>query len=616
MARPIRIGNCSGFFGDRSTALAEIVAEPDIDVVTGDYLAEVTMLVLAKTRAKQPDGGYAASFLAQLEPALATIADRGIKVVTNAGGLNPHGLADAVGKLLAAAGHPLSVAVVDGDDVSGQLAELQAAGHAFPNLRTGEALATWPHEPLTANAYLGGWGIARALAAGADIVITGRVTDASVVVGPAAWWHGWGREDFDQLAGAVVAGHLIECGTQVTGGNYSGFTTIGADVIGRPAFPIAEIAADGSSVIAKASGRGAVTVGTATAQLLYEIGSPAYLNPDVTAHFDTVRFEQAGPDRVAIGPVSGSAPPPTTKVAITALGGFRNQYTNVITGLDVEAKVGWYEAAVRAAVESAAGVDSVTFERLGTVSDDPADQGAASMLVRTTVTGTERGVGRPFGAAIVELALANIPGFYGLNLPGVASSFGTYWPGLLDQSALDHRVTLPDGSVERIAPSQTVGTGRTESSRRYPSDAVAPLDVDPPSQTVGSSRTERSHQDPPDASEAPLGLVADARSGDKGGDANVGVWVRDLTHWEWLRETLTVDLLRRLLPEAAHLDIDRYELPLVGALNFVVHDLLGEGATANVRADNQAKALGEYLRAKHVPIPADHLPTQQEQAAS
>lgn len=586
MPRPIRIGNCSGFFGDRSTALAEIVAEPDIDVVTGDYLAEVTMLVLAKTRAKQPDGGYASSFLRQLEPAVATIAERGIKVVTNAGGLNPHGLADAVGKLLAAAGHPLSVAVVDGDDVSGRLAELQAAGHAFSNLRTGAGLATWSHEPLTANAYLGGWGIAGALAAGADIVITGRVTDASVVVGPAAWWHGWGREDFDELAGAVVAGHLIECGTQVTGGNYSGFTTIGAGVIGRPAFPIAEIAGDGTSVITKAGGQGAVTVGTATAQLLYEIGSPAYLNPDVTAHFDTVRFEQTGPDRVAVARVRGSAPPATTKVAITALGGFRNQYTNVITGLDVEAKVDWYESAVRAAVESSGGVDSVTFERIGTVADDPADQGAASMLVRTTVTGTERGVGRPFGAAIVELALANIPGFYGLDLPGAASSFGTYWPGVLEQAALDHRVTHPDGTVEHIDP-----------------PSVAPL-----SEPEGTYPTEASGTYPPVVREAPLGLVADARSGDKGGDANVGVWVRDLAHWAWLRDTLTVESLRRLIPEAADLDIDRYELPLVGALNFVVHDLLGEGATANVRADNQAKALGEYLRAKHVPVPADFVP--------
>ncbi|WP_116999322.1 acyclic terpene utilization AtuA family protein [Desertimonas flava] len=588
MARPIRIGNCSAFFGDRSTALAEIVAEPDLDVVTGDYLAEVTMLVLAKTRAKRPDAGYAASFLAQLQPAIDTIAERGIKVVTNAGGLNPRGLADAVGKLLAAAGRPLSVAVVDGDDVSGRLDELQRAGHDLANLRTGAPLATWPFEPLTANAYLGGWGIARALAAGADIVITGRVTDASVVVGPAAWWHGWGRDDLDQLAGAVVAGHLIECGTQVTGGNYSGFTTIGADVIGRPAFPIAEIAADGSSVVTKASGPGAVTVGTATAQLLYEIGAPAYLNPDVTAHFDTVRFEQVGPDRVAVSPVGGSAPPATTKVAITALGGFRNQYTNVITGLDVEAKAAWYESAVRAAVESADGVDALTFERLGTVADDPADQGAASMIVRTTVTGTEQGVGRPFGAAIVELALANIPGFYGLNLPGAASSFGTYWPGLLEQSALDHRVTLPDGSVEHIEPPP----------------------VAPPSEPEGIHHPEASGEYPPDVREAPLGLVADARSGDKGGDANVGVWVRELAHWPWLRDTLTVDVLRRLLPEAAGLDIDHYELPLVGALNFVVHDLLGDGATANVRADNQAKALGEYLRAKHVPIPVDYLPAR------
>jgi len=218
--RPVRIANCSGFFGDRMSALAEVADEPGIDVITGDYLAEVTMLVLAKSRAKHPDGGYAATFLRQLEPALDRIAAAGIKVVSNAGGLDPHGLATALREMIASAGHSLSVAVVDGDDLTGNLDGLAAQGHHLEHLETGQPLARWPHEPLTVNAYLGGWGIAAGLAGGADIVVTGRVTDASVVVGPAAWWHGWSRTDFDALAGAVVAGHLVECGTQVTGGNY------------------------------------------------------------------------------------------------------------------------------------------------------------------------------------------------------------------------------------------------------------------------------------------------------------------------------------------------------------------------------------------------------------
>jgi hypothetical protein len=594
MARPLRIGNCSGFFGDRMSAIAELVADPELDVITGDYLAEVTMLVLAKSRAKDPDGGYAASFLAQLRPAVATIAERGIKVVTNAGGLNPHGLAEALRKLLADAGHPLAVAVVDGDDLMPRLAELDAAGHTLGHLETGEALSTWGHEPLTANAYLGAWGIVRGLQAGADIVVTGRVTDASVVVGAAAWWHDWGREDFDALAGAVVAGHLIECSTQVTGGNYSGFTTLAtltSAAATRPAFPVAEVEADGSSVITKVAGGGAVTVGTVTAQLLYEIGPPAYLNPDVTSHFDTVRLVEEAPDRVRVSGVRGSAPPPTTKVAITALGGHRNHFTTVVTGLDVDAKVAWFESAVRAAVGRIGGISDVSFERIGTIADDPADQGSASLLVRTTVTGEERAVGRPFGAAIIELALANIPGFYGLSLPGAGSSFGTYWPAVIDQGALAHRVTLPDGSVEDIPPPPTTAP------------LTAPITGAPTATPADAGAFA-------ETGKAPLGLIVDARSGDKGGHANVGVWVRDRDHWLWLCATLTVDEFRRLIPEAADLEVDRYELANVGALNFVVRGLLGDGATANTRVDNQAKALGEYLRAKHVEIPARFLPPE------
>jgi hypothetical protein len=600
MARPLRIGNCSGFFGDRMSAIAELVTEPDLDVITGDYLAEVTMLVLAKTRAKDPDAGYAGSFLTQLRPTVATIAERGIKVVTNAGGLNPYGLAEALRKLLADAGHPLAVAVVDGDDLTPRLGELAAAGHTLSHLDTGEPLSSWGHEPLTANAYLGAWGIVRALQAGADVVVTGRVTDASVVVGAAAWWHDWARNDYDALAGGVVAGHLIECSTQVTGGNYSGFTTLPAfSGIGtpgngsetrqeRPSFPVAEVEADGSSVITKVAGGGAVTVGTVTAQLLYEIGPPAYLNPDVTSHFDSVRLTEESSDRIRVSGLRGSAPPPTTKVAITALGGYRNHFTTVVTGRDADAKVAWYESAVRAAVAGIDGISDVSFERIGTIADDPADQGAASLLVRTTVTGDERAVGRPFGAAIIELALANIPGFYGLSLPGAGASFGTFWPAVIDQSALSHRVTLPDGTVEHIAPPPTTApVVDTPASAAHP--AAPPF-----------GQTRR----------APLGLVVDARSGDKGGNANVGVWVRDADHWPWLRDTLTVDLFRRLIPEAAALDVGRYELANVGALNFVVRGLLGDGATANTRVDNQAKALGEYLRAKHVAIPAEFLPPE------
>src|SRR5690348_4371268 len=319
--RPIRIGNCSGFYGDRLRAAREMVEGGPIDVLCGDYLAELTMLILAKAQAKDPSAGYARTFLTQVEAVLATCLEKGIKIVSNAGGLNPAGLAAAIEAL----GTGAKVAHVEGDDLRGSL---------------GEIVPPVEGKPVSANAYLGAWGIAEALAAGADVVVTGRVTDASLVVGPAAWWHGWGREDWDALAGAVVAGHVIECGPQATGGNYAFLD----EVTDRryPGFPIAEVAADGSSVITKHPGTGGlVSVGTVTAQLLYEIAEPAYANPDVVAHFDTVRLAQKGPDRVRISGTRGTPPPPTLKVALNLLGGYRNTMTLVLTGLDVEAKAAW-----------------------------------------------------------------------------------------------------------------------------------------------------------------------------------------------------------------------------------------------------------------------------------
>ncbi len=272
MTAPIRIANCSGFYGDRLAAAREMVDGGPIDVLTGDWLAELTMLILAKNRQRDPAAGYGRTFVTQLEQVMGDCLDRGIKVVSNAGGLSPRGCADAVAALAAKLGLDPVIAYVTGDDLVPRLPELRAAGVDFANLDTGEPLGD--RAVITANAYLGGWGIADALARGADIVITGRVTDAALTVGPAAWWHGWRRDDWDALAGAVVAGHVIECGAQATGGNFAFFTEVPG--LEHPGFPVAEVAADGSSVITKHPGQGGmVSVDTVTAQLLYEIGGTA-----------------------------------------------------------------------------------------------------------------------------------------------------------------------------------------------------------------------------------------------------------------------------------------------------------------------------------------------------
>ncbi len=372
---PIRIANCSGFFGDRPSGALEMVEGGPIDVLTGDWLAELTMLILSRIRAKRPGAGFARTFVDQMEQVMGTCLDRGIKVVSNAGGLDPGGCADAVAEVADRLGLAPTIAYVDGDDLMPRLPELLASGALRPfdpstpavpdprlrrdfgeaGLRNpdanegGTVFGGDPGRFVTANAYLGCFGIVEALDRGADIVITGRVTDAAVTCGPAAWHHGWQRDDFDQLAGAVVAGHVIECSAQATGGNYSFFTEIeGRNEVGgraRFGFPWAEVAADGSSVIGKHDGTGgAVTIGTVTSQLLYEITGHEYLGPDVTARFDTIELEQVEPDRVRISGVRGQAPPSTLKVATNELGGYRNSFTVALTGLDIDEKAALAEA--------------------------------------------------------------------------------------------------------------------------------------------------------------------------------------------------------------------------------------------------------------------------------
>ena len=335
MADPIRIANCSGFFGDRLSAAREMVEGGPIDVLTGDWLAELTMLILARTRLKRPNGGYARTFVSQLEQVMGTCLSRGIRVVSNAGGLDPAGCADAVAELAQKLGLHPKIAYVRGDDLMERLPELVASDQ-LTHFETGEPIKDVTRF-VTANAYLGCWGIVDALERGADIVITGRVTDAAVVCGPAAWRHGWSRTHWDALAGAVVAGHVIECGAQATGGNYSFFTEVpGMERVG---FPWAEISEDGSALIGKHDGTGGeVSIGTVTSQLLYEIGGPEYLGPDVTARFDTIEIEQVQPDRVRIYGVQGEPPPTTLKVCLNRVGDFRQDMNVCLTGLDIESK--------------------------------------------------------------------------------------------------------------------------------------------------------------------------------------------------------------------------------------------------------------------------------------
>ncbi len=592
----LRIGNASGFYGDRHEAARELVEGGPLDVLTGDYLAELTMLILWRARQKAPETGYARSFLRQMREVLRPCLDRGVRVVVNAGGLNPAGLADALRELAHELGLDVRVAHVEGDDLLPRLEELTAAGHGLDHLDTGAPLSSLGVPPLTANAYLGGFGIAEALQQGAEVVVTGRVTDASLVVGPAIHRFGWQRLDFDALAGAVVAGHVIECGAQATGGNYAFFHEVpGLEHVG---FPIAELHPDGSSVITKHEDTGGlVSVGTVTAQLLYEIGGPRYANPDVTARFDTIRLHADGADRVRIDGVRGEPPPPQLKVAVNTLGGFRNRATFVLTGLDIPAKAALVRRQLAARIDLDA-LDEVDWRLVRSDHADAEDNAAASATLTLTVKHHDpTAIGRHgFADACVAIGLASYPGFTLTAPPADAEPFGRYWPALVPASVVEEEVVGPDGQRTRL-PSAGAEHGVALADRPAVEHAAAGAGHDPQAPTR----------------QVPLGTLVGARSGDKGGDANIGLWVRDPSHLGWLEHVAgTPEAVRRLLPEAADLDVSVHPFPNLLAVNVVVHGLLGDGVASATRPDPQAKGLGEYLRSRFVDVPAALLDHQLE----
>jgi Acyclic terpene utilisation family protein AtuA len=567
----LRVGNCSGFYGDRLSAMREMLEGGPLDVLTGDYLAELTMLILGKDTLKDSSLGFARTFVRQLEDALALAVEKRVRIVSNAGGLNPAGLAERVREVARGLGLEVSVAHVEGDDVRAHAAELGLDG------------------ALTANAYLGGFGIAAALRGGADVVVAGRVTDASLVVGPAAAHFGWEPTAYDALAGATVAGHVLECGAHATGGNFSGFLDLPRD--GRPlGFPLAEIAADGSYVVTKHPGTGgAVTVDTVTAQLFYEIQAHRYLGPDVTTRLDTIHLEQQGEDRVAVAGVRGEPPPERLKVGANVLGGYRNSVELVLTGLDVDAKADWVTAQVEAAWGARSPAE-VTWTRTRAPEPDADTEEAASCLLRCVVKDPSAEVaGKGLTGPVVELALASYPGFTMTGPPTPASPYGVFRTAYADRSVVEHTVVHADGRREVVPDPPPART------RLSPAGVATGLFIG------GATRR------------APLGLFVHARSGDKGGDANLGLWVRhdgdDRRDGRvgWLLATVTQEWVRRLIPEAEDLDLEIHPLPELGGVNVVLHGLLGEGVAASTRFDPQAKALGEWARSRLVEIPEELL---------
>lgn len=579
----IRIANCSGFYGDKLSVAKDMVEGGPIDVLTGDYLAELTMTILYNQKIKRgEDHGYVGTFLKQFKDVAKSTQEKNIKIVSNAGGLNPKAMALEVEKIIDELNLKLKVAYIEGDDLIPEFQKLSEAGEKFKNLDNEINLSDYPKKPITANAYLGAWGIKEALDNGADVVICPRVTDAAVVIGPAAWKFNWSRDQYDELAGALAAGHIIECGAQATGGNYSFFQEIPTfDNIG---YPIAEIYKDGSFVITKHDNTGGlVSVGTVTAQLLYEIGSPAYLNPDVISHFDTLKISQESENRVLVENPRGSSPTKTHKVCVNLVGGYRNGIELLLTGLDIEEKA---ELIIDQIFKSVGGkeiFDKVDIQLHRTDKLDANSNEEAQAFLRIDVMSSNPDlVGRLFNAKIVELALANFPGWTGRSGVVPNGAYIEYWPTLVDSKYIKEIVNIGNKKIEVLPTSQM-----NLEEKYYQKEPFELKKIDP-------SNFEKIF----------FGRLFGTRSGDKGGCANLGVWAKNEESYSFLFDFLTVEKLKELLPDLDQYKIDRYELPNINSLNFYVHGILQEGVSSSTRMDGQAKSLGEYLRSKEIQVPS------------
>ena len=576
----IRIGNCSGFYGDKLSAAKEMVEGGPIDVLTGDYLAELTMAILFSQKMQRGEkAGYVGTFMKQLKEIANTCAEKNIKIVSNAGGLNPKSMAEDVEEMLKAMNLDLKVAYIDGDDLMPRLDELKSSGEKLNNIDTGEGFFEQNMPPLSANAYLGCWAIKEALDQGADVVICPRVTDAAVVMGPAAWKYNWNKNDFDKLAGALAAGHIIECGAQATGGNYSFFHEVPSfENIG---YPIAEIKEDGSFYITKHENTGGlVSTGTVTAQLLYEISSPDYLNPDVISHFDTLKIEEVGKDRVYISGTKGSPPPSTHKVCMNLSGGYKNGMELIVTGLDIPEKAKIFTDELFRSLGGKEQFDDVSIQLYRTDKKNPETNEEAMAILKIVVKSkTPEIVGRIFSAKIVELALANYPGWTTQSDIKQGTPFISYWPALVDSKKIQEHLHFNGETT-------VIEREHYKEANEKPNEDIK-IEPLPDEEML----------------EIEFGRIFGTRSGDKGGCANLGVWAKDDDSYRYLYHFLSVKKLKELMPDLSEFEIDRYELPNIKSLNFYVRGLLENGVSSNNRKDGQAKSLGEYLGVKMIGCP-------------
>ncbi|KAH6988323.1 hypothetical protein BKA56DRAFT_478796 [Ilyonectria sp. MPI-CAGE-AT-0026] len=606
--RPVRVANCSGASSDPGYHMYNQAKYGDVDVITGDYLAEVSLAGYSDALTKGEREAFAATAWDGISKTVDLANEKRIKIIVNGGALNPRGLAEKCRNLVKEKGLNLQVAYVDGDNLLDRVQDLlkSSGGQVIPhldsqnkNIKTATDTDTFfgnPKQPIIcANTYLGYRAIAEGLKQGCDIIICGRVADASPVIAAAAWWHEWPETDFDALAGAFVAGHLIECSTYSTGANFPGFDKFDLSQFVDLGCPIVEISASGEAVLTKHEAlNGLVNEDTTKCQLLYELQGNIYLNSDVAADVTNIKIKQEAKNRVHISGVRGFPPPPTTKLAIFYIRGYQGELTVNATGYATERKYALQEAQVRDLLKQWGAEDklqTLEFQSLGIPKPNPQSQLESTTTLRIFAQALEFDDCKKVFAAWQSASMQHFPGMHCTTdqRTAVPKPYVGYYPALVNQTEIKEAINiLEDGSDVKttlVGPPKVV----------EPLKARASYETTDPSDLERFGKTEL----------RPLGDVALARSGDKGANVNIGIFVHTDDEWEWLRSFLTGDRMKSLMGQdwKDWFFVERVEMPHIKAVHFVIYGALGRGVCGSARLDSLGKGFAEYIRDVHVPVP-------------